>query len=266
MAIVIESMKAKLTLSILILIFACSAILYFHAALARWSWYAFRLPELSVFLNRNAGFALEIGNYYFNVYGDGVYDLRRAQKYFERALFLDPNVPDAWHQLARIDFLRGNFADALLKINKQIEIHGDSFMASYYMRGLINGYAGNLNQAEADFKKFLAWDSANWAAHNDLAWIYFKKGDYKKVEITAREGLVFDKSNPWLLISLGASLLNQGKKSEAKKIFESAQATAAALTEKDWNKAYPGNDPRIALKGLEEMKKTIEYNLELSKK
>lgn len=241
--------------------------LFSQDSLARFAWQRYHWPIVSSMLNiNNAELEVELGNYYFNVSGLGVYDLKKAEKHFERALKIDPNVPDAWHQLARIDFLRGNFADATAKINKQIEIHGDSFMASYYIRGLINGYTGNLKEAEADFKKFLSWDKTNWAVHNDLAWVYFKRGDYKKVEIIAKEGLTFDKNNPWLLTSLGASLLNQGKKSEAKKIFENAQIAAEALTEKDWNKAYPGNDPRMASSGLVAMKKTIEYNLELSKK
>src|SRR3989344_2184298 len=230
------------------------------------AWQKLRWPAVSSILNgRNAGLEVELGNYYFNVSGLGAYDLKKAEKHFKRALEIDANIPDAWHQLARIDFLRGNFSNALVKINKQIEIHGDSFMASYYMRGLINGYAGNLKEAEADFKKFLSWDKTNWAAHNDLAWVYFKSGEYKKVETIAREGLSFNKNNPWLLISLGASLLNQEKKSEAKKIFESAKLAAAALTEIDWHRAYPGNNPRMAPRGLEEIKKTIEYNLKTSK-
>mgnify|MGYP001580654449 CR=1 FL=1 len=241
--------------------------IFFQDFLAHLAWQKYRLPAIASVLNRgNAGLELELGNYYFNVSGLGAYDLKKAERHFNRALDIDPDIPDAWHQLARIDFLRGHFAEALVKINKQISIHGDSFTASYYMRGRVSGYAGDFKQAEADFKKFLVWDKTNWAAHNDLAWVYFKQGDYKKVEAIAREGLAYNKNNPWLLTSLGASLLNQGKRSEAKKIFENAQTAASALTEKDWNKAYPGNDPRIASKGLETMKKTIEYNLELSKK
>lgn len=256
-----------LRLSILIAVIAIFSFFYSQNFLARFTWQKHRWPSVASVLNKNnANLEVELGNYYFNVLGEGAYDLKKAERHFKRALDFDNNIPDAWHQLARIDFLRGHFAEALVKINKQIEIHGDSFMASYYIRGLINGYAGNLAQAEADFKKFLIWDKNNWAAHNDLAWVYFKGGDYKKVETIARKGLAYNKNNPWLLTSLGAALLNQGKKSEAKKMFESAQAAAATLTEKDWSKAYPGNDPNIALNGLEAMKKTIEYNLELSKK
>lgn len=247
----------------LLLIFLIAGLWFFRAEAAESLWLTLRRPEIALFLNPDAEFAVKIGNYYFNVYGDGVYDLDRAEKYFKTALELDPMVPDAWHQLARIDFLRGNFYKALSKINKQIELHGDSFMASYYIRGLISGYSGDYGQAEADFKKFLAWDAENWAGHNDLAWIYFKKGDYKKVEEIARAGLRLNQYNPWLLTSLGVALLNLGEKDEARLTLRKALEEAQKLTPSDWQKAYPGNDPRVAKDSLGGMIAAIKSNLSL---
>src|SRR3989344_3629036 len=226
-------------------------------------WNKFKFADTALFLNRDSRLALEIGNYYFNVYQNGEYDLAKAKIYFEQALEIDPNTPDGWHQLARIDFLKEDFTEALKKINKQIEIHGDSFMASFYIRGLISGYAGDYDQAKKDFKKFLSWDHNNWAALNDLAWIYFKKGDYKNAENTAKIGLEIAPQNPWLLTALGAALLNQNKKEEAQKAFIQAKSNVDLLTEMDWHKSYPGNNPNSAQKGLESMKETIIYNLSL---
>lgn len=237
--------------------------LYFREDIADFLWEKADMPMSAVFLNPKAEFALSIGNYYFNVGGEGEYDLAKAEKFFRYALFLNSRVPDVRHQLARIDFLRGDFENALEKINKQIELHGDSFMASFYIRGLIEGYSGKLDEAEADFKKFLEWDKTNWAAHNDLAWIYFQKGDYKKTEEIARKGLEFNRGNAWLLTSLGVALLNQNKKEEALAALQGARVSVDLLTEADWQRAYPGNDPAWSQKGLEEMKKTIEFNLGL---
>ena len=211
-----------------------------------------------------AKLALHAGNFYFNVEGDGVYNLDKARKYFEIALKLDPKVPDAWHQLSRIDFLRGDFYTALTNINKQIELHGENFMASFYVRGLIQGYMCKISAAEEDFKKFLEWDSQNWAALNDLAWIYFQQGEYEKAEEASRQGLDVAPQNPWLLNSLGVSLLNQGAKAEAREVFLKAQNYVALLTEKEWQKAYPGNDPKLADHGIENIKKIIAANLELA--
>ena len=211
-----------------------------------------------------AQLSFSTGNYYFNVGGKGIYDMGRAEKYYRGALWLNPSVPDAWHQLARIDFLRGDFPAALEKINKQLAVHGDSLMASYYIRGLIQGYAGNLEGAEADFVKFLAWDPQNWATHNDLAWIYFRKGEFAKAAEIARRGLETNSENPWLLNSLGVALINLEKKDEAHEVLARASRSAASLTEFDWHRAYPGNDPRDAAKGLEEIKRKIEFNIRMA--
>lgn len=227
-------------------------------------WQKFHLfPELTVSLGQSAPLAVEIGNYYFNAGGEGVYDLKMAKKYFEKALELDPLVPDAWHQLARIDFLNGNFNSALLKINKQIELHRENHMASYYIRGLIHGYSGEFNEAVDDFLTFLKWDPINWAVYNDLAWIYFQAGDYKNTEVIAQYGLSYFPDNPWLLNIRGISLINLGDKEGARDVLGKALKEAGKLTVNDWKRAYPGNAPNIAEKGLAEMIEAIEFNLTL---
>lgn len=227
-------------------------------------WQKFHLfPEFTLSVNQSAPLAIEIGNYYFNAGGDGVYDLELAKKYFEKALELDPLVLDAWHQLARIDFLNGDFESALLKINKQIELHGENHMASYYIRGLIHGYSGKFNEGVDDFLTFLTWGPNNWAVYNDLAWIYFQAGYYETTEKIAQQGLSYFPDNPWLLTMKGISLINLGDKEGARNALGKALEEAAGLTVNDWKRAYPGNAPNIAEKGLSEIVKAIEFNLTL---
>lgn len=215
-----------------------------------------------VFSN-DANKLVQKGNYYFNVGGDGRYDLKKAERYFRKALEIDPAVSDAWHQRARIDFLRGDFDGALAKINTQIELHGDSLMSSYYIRGLIYGYTKDFANAEKDFLKFLEWEKMNWATYNDLSWIYFQQGDYEKTLKTAEAGLAYHPNNPWLLNMAGISSLNLDDIDNARAYLEKALVWAETLTEKDWHKAYPGNDPRVAGQGITEMKEAIHANLNL---
>ena len=230
------------------------------------SWFVFKNPTLTLLLDPDASRALSIGDYYFNTNGRGAYDLEKARFYFEKALSLDSNVPDAWHQLARIDFLESHFDGALSKINTQIEMHGDSFMASFYMRGLIHAYRKEYAEAEQDFLQFLSWDKKNWAAHNDLAWIYFEQGKFKEAKQAAHEGLLFDANNPWLWNMVGVSLMNLGKPDVAGAAFLKALEEARTLTEDDWHMAYPGNNPMLAGQGLEKIKGSIQYNLDLVSK
>lgn len=201
------------------------------------------------------------GNSYF---GEGqTYDLAKASSYYERALHKDPQARDAWHQLARIDFLRGDFDAALEKINKQIALHDDTLMSSHYIRGLIHGYRKEFAEAEADFKTFLAWDPENWAALNDLAWVYFAQGKFLEAQNMAERGLGVDPVNPWLLMMRGMSRFNLGDVAGAANDLVRAQREAASLTTRGWTRAYPGNDPRVAANGVLSMRAAITANIDL---
>ena len=202
------------------------------------------------------------GNYYFSA---EAYDLDKAQNRYEWALKIYPQAQGPHYQLSRIYFLKGDFNYALDEINIEIKNFPD-FKRSYYVRGLINGYAKNFPQATSDFEEFLKWDTGSWAAHNDLAWIYFQTGDYKNAEKISRAGLEQNPDNPWLLNSLGTTLLNLGRKSEAKKALESALKQTEKLTPADWQKAYPGNNPAIAKEALRKMVDSIEFNLNLTRR
>jgi len=236
---------------------------YYRADVSLYVWDEFRLfPHVALSFNdKDARLSKSIGNYYFNRFGEGAYDLEKAKIYFNRALEIDSQIPRVWHQLARIDFLNGSFNSSLIKINKEINIHGEEFKNVYYMRALLYGFMKQFDNAEKDFLKFLELEEKSWAAHNDLAWIYFQQGEYIKAEEIARKGLLYNPDNPWLLTSLGVSLINIGDKDSARVALTKALSEAWKLTEEDWQNAYPGNDPRIAQQGLAEMIKAIESNL-----
>lgn len=235
-------MQRKKAISYAILLFAIGIVIFFVYPYAR---------------SYSARFLFEKGNGYF------AGNPRASERLYKTALFIDSNFPGPNYQLARIEFLRGRFFKSLDYINKEINLHPD-FKRSYYVRGLINGYAGNLTDAENDFKEFLKWDSRSWAAHNDLAWIYFAEGKYDDSFRVAREGLKFYPGNPWLLNSMGVSLLNKEKIDEAKEVLAKAVEQSEKLTVKDWIKAYPGNNPAISEKGLNSLVSNIKANYGLA--
>jgi Tetratricopeptide repeat len=201
-----------------------------------------------------------LGNYYF---GEGEhYDLYKAEEYYKKTLFLDGHLVLANYQLARVYFVSGDQKKALEYINKELEYHPD-FKRSYYIRGLVYGYSGELDLAVEDFKSFLLWKPDSWAGHNDLAWIYFQQGNFEDAYITASDGLRFSPGNPWLLNSVGISLKNLDQPELARSAFEAALLGASKLSPTDWGKAYPGNDPGFYQKGYGNMQATIEKNLQL---
>lgn len=206
-----------------------------------------------------SGFVI-LGNRHFG--GEGAYDLSRADLYYRMALISDRRTLHAYHQRARIAFLRGDFNEALSLIEKQITEHGPSFMSSYYIRGLIHGYRKEFAEAERDFKAFLTWDPHNWAALNDLAWVYFAQGKFEEAGAASLRGLAIAPQNPWLHMMYGMSRFNSGAESQALSHLYQARGFAKNLTDSDWVRAYPGNDPRIAGKGLQALRATIEDNIE----
>lgn len=219
--------------------------------------------SVGVFVERKAlaREALLLGNTFFMA--DTNYDLNKAGFFYRTALFLDPQVKDAWHQRARIDFLNADFDGALQKIDTQIALHGDSFMASYYIRALVHGYRKEWSEAQVDFKKFLTWDPESWAARNDLAWVYFAQGKFSDAEREADEGLEANPQNPWLLMTRGMARFNLGDLSGARDDLEKAKRGASVLAESEWHRAYPGNDPAFAPQGLNAFRSAIEDNLSL---
>lgn len=228
-------------------------------------WKNFHVESVATMLNpKDAALRFAMGNYYFGgLPGQGgAYDTAKAEKYFRDAIALGSTMEGLHYQLARVYFIYGDFYTAEAEINKELELHPD-FKRSYYVRGLIYGYSNKLPEAEADFKAFLKWKTESWAGHNDLAWVYFMKGDYKNSAATARDGLVSSPNNVWLLNSLGVALLNEGKLTEAKKALTDAMTFAEAMTPVDWGRSYPGNNPSVYGDGLDAMKASIKRNLDL---
>lgn len=232
----------------------------YHHSLGWTIWKIFRWESVATFLDPNDEQLLfAIGDYSF---GHGKYDIDQARRYLEKALALNPHNLDARYQYARINFLQGQFKTAIGNLNIVLTENQD-FSKAYYMRGLVFGYMELPSLAIENFQEFIRRDPINWAGYNDLAWIYFKKGDYEKTKETAENGLKQAPNNPWLNNIHGTALLNLGEKEAAKDAFRIALEKTDKMTSESWGSAYPGNDPRIYAQGLNEMRESIRKNLQL---
>jgi len=202
---------------------------------------------------------METGNYYFN---NGAYDLEKAEEAFRRALKADPKILWGHYQLARIYFVKGEKELALEEINKELEANPEN-LRTLYVRGLIYGSSGRLAEAEADFRRFILWAPAEWAGYNDLAWILAKEGKYADAEKVAGEGIkeaIGGEENAWLWNSLGVAQLNLKKYNDAEKSFRKALKLARNMTENEWARAYPGNNPEESARGLDAFKIAVQAN------
>jgi tetratricopeptide (TPR) repeat protein len=195
-------------------------------------------------------------------FGNGEkYDVDKALALFEADISENPSTERGHHQKARIAFLKGDFTTALSEIDIQIEKNGNKVPASFYIRGLIYGYQGHYTKATEDFLTFLDWDPYNWAAINDLLWVLVKDGQIERATRISQKAVDIFPDNPWILSMRATICFEKGLHECALANGERAVVKAGTLTDADWLKAYPGNDPAIAAEGIASFRKSVIDNM-----
>lgn len=220
-------------------------------------WYA----EQAVLLtDASPGRLYEYGNRHFNATNPALYDINLAEKYYLAVYTKDPLHRNVLHQLARIAFLKGDLETALERIDLHLQRYPRS-KNSYYVRGLIEGYMGEYQSAARDYEKYLLIDPRNWAAVNDYAWILLKLNDPEKATQEIAKALIDFPDNPWLLNSHAIALFERGLFRDALLSAQAASSQVGSVTEQDWLRAYPGNDPAAAKEGIEVLRQSVNENM-----
>lgn len=240
---------------------------------ARYVWNEWHAGTLALALDRSdADLAFAIGNYYFGnqtalgTTEERPYNLALAKKAFSRAVALNPSLPLTHYMRARIEFIQSDFTAALADLSRERSLFPENERA-LYMRGLTyayRGFPGDLIRAEQDFKEFIIWAPREWAGYNDLAFVLAKSIRYTHAAAVLKEGIERADGgdrNPWLWNALGVMELNSGNFKDAVSVLTKAQTFAASLTDVEWQKAYPGNDPSNTSTGIEAMQMSIAQNL-----
>ncbi len=215
--------------------------------------------DVALMVDPSAARAYEFGNRHFDAVYPNDYDIERAATLFEKAHARDPALPLLQHQRARIAFLKGNFGEALTRINTEIAANPPP--SSYYVRGLIKGFAGDYEGAAADYETYLRTDPTNWAAINDYAWVLLKDGRPHDALVALDWGIIFWPDNPWLLNGKAIAHYEIGQLELAAEAAARAEVAVEQVTEADWLQAYPGNDPLIAREGVEALRAAVQENV-----
>ncbi|HUY62479.1 MAG TPA: tetratricopeptide repeat protein [Candidatus Paceibacterota bacterium] len=217
-------------------------------------------PLILVLDERDAQLAFDVGSYAF---GLGAYDLPLAEHAFRRVVAIDPSMLWGHYELARILLVENRLPEAEAAADGELSYHPDNFR-TYYVRGLIRAYRGDLAGAESDFTTFVSWAPTEWAGYNDLAWVLGQEGKYAEAKTLLERGVTMatgGEENPWLWNNLGVQELNLNEFAVAANAFERAQTLAAGLTEASWVAAYPGNDPAMSAAGIKSFQDAIAVNL-----
>ncbi len=221
--------------------------------------YAYEVQSVRLFPDAERAF--KYGERHFSATNRREYDIRRAEYFFNKAADIDPTTPYLYHELARIAFLKGDFETAMVLIDSQIQLMGDKAPDSYYIRALIEGYKGDYAASAEDYERFLKFHPTNWAAINDYAWVLLKAGRAEEAAAATARALEWFPDNPWLLNTNATALYEVHKYEAALQAVQRASVAVAKLSEKEWLKAYPGNDPKIADQGIAAFKKAVQDNM-----
>ncbi len=196
------------------------------------------------------------------LFGVRIYNVTLAEIFYTRATKLEQSPQWANYQLSRVNFINGKQDEAVKYADRELELYPENCRTNY-VRGLAYAYDDKLDKAIENFQAFNICFPDSWAGHNDLAWFYFRKGDYVSAKKTLEQVVNKYPSNPWIQNSYGVALMNSGDLIKAVYAFAAANRVASAMTESDWGAAYPGNDSDIYGEGLEAMRKTIKDNMRL---
>jgi Flp pilus assembly protein TadD len=150
-----------------------------------------------------------------------------AARNLRQAIVLDPGFLAAMANLVAVDLARGDLPEARGVADRFVALAPDSARA-LYSRGLVALKAGDAQTARADFGKLLAANPAYAVAHYDLALAEEKLGNYDAAERELRASLALSPGYARAQFALGAILLREGRKGEARAAFAQATHDAAA--------------------------------------
>lgn len=150
-----------------------------------------------------------------------------AARQLEAALVLDPGFLAAMANLISVDLARGDVRSARTIADRYVALDPDSARA-LYSRGIVALKGGDAATARDDFGKLLHVNPSYAVAHYNLALAEERLGRYDAAERELRTALALAPTYARAQLALGAVLLKEGRRREARDAFAQATRDAAA--------------------------------------
>lgn len=138
----------------------------------------------------------------------------RAQDAAERAVRLDPDLPEAQITVARVLRATGRPADALPILRKILAKDPGSVEAVATLAAALHA-AGDSTGAEATWKHLVEMRPTSWSSHKDLAGFFFRENRYAEAAREYRRAIDLNPGVYGLHYSLGAVRIRQGRFDDA---------------------------------------------------
>ncbi len=137
----------------------------------------------------------------------------------QKAVMLDPKLPQAHFLLAEIAIYRGRLDEGIDQMNRELALNPGSSMA-WYRRGDARTRQENWDLAIPDLQRAV-WLNPDFSGPFILLGrCYFKKGDYGNAEGILRRALLLDPQNYAATYLLGQTLMLAGKRDEGRSTLE----------------------------------------------
>lgn len=150
-----------------------------------------------------------------------------AARELRAALVLDPEFLAAMANLVAVDLARNDLHEARSIADRYLQLDPDSARA-LYSRGIVALEAGDAQMAKGDFGKLLTQNPAYAVAHYDLALAEERLQRYDAAERELRAALALAPAYARARFALGAVLLHEGRRGEARTAFAQCTRDAAA--------------------------------------
>jgi len=141
-----------------------------------------------------------------------------AARQLRDAIALDPGFLAAMANLVAVDLQRGDLREARTTADRFVALAPDSARA-LYARGIVALRDGDSATAREDFGKLLRANPAYAVAHYDLALAEERLGHIDSAERELRTALSLSPTYARAEFALGAVLLRQGRRTEAREAF-----------------------------------------------
>lgn len=149
-----------------------------------------------------------------------------AARQLQNALTRDPGFLAAMANLISVDLARGNLDEARTIADRFVAAAPQSARA-LYSHGIVALRAGDAPSARDDFQRLIHSNPAYAVAHYDLALAEERLSHFDSAELELRAALALSPSYARAQFALGAVLLKQGRRTEARTAFAAATRDAS---------------------------------------
>ncbi|HUM02729.1 MAG TPA: tetratricopeptide repeat protein [Thermoanaerobaculia bacterium] len=152
-----------------------------------------------------------------------------AKKTAERAIALDPRLPEAQVTLGRILTATGEPEKAVDLVRKALEKRPDDAEGVRALAFALNK-AGRLAEAESAFRRVVELKPRAWSAYSALGYFYFNAHQLQKAIDAYQRGIELNPDVARLYDNLGAAYMRSRRYGEAEKAFQRSNDIAPQPT------------------------------------